>query len=83
VLAPADSVYVLTLYYVHLDNAPTRTAVVTVGGVGSFMVTVTGSATCCANKAVAIPLRKGANSITFSNPNGHAPSIDRIVISNL
>ncbi len=83
VMAPADGVYVLTFFYVHLDNVANRTAVITIGGVGSFTVTVTGNATCCANKAVAIPLRKGPNSITFGNPNGHAPSIDKIIISLL
>jgi hypothetical protein len=83
VAAPENAVYTLTFFYVHLDNAPQRTAVITIGGVGSLSVTVTGSATCCASQAIAVPLRKGLNTIWFANPDGHAPSLDKIVISAL
>ncbi|MEN3303832.1 MAG: hypothetical protein V7603_34 [Micromonosporaceae bacterium] len=83
VAVPANGVYVLTFFYVHLDNAAQRTVLITIGGVGSFAVTVLGTSTCCAGKAVAVPLRKGVNSITFGNPDGHAPSLDKIVVSVL
>jgi hypothetical protein len=83
VTVPANGVYVLTFSYVHLDNYPQRTMVITIGGVGSFAVTVTGSSTCCSTKAVAVPLRKGVNRITFGNPDGHAPSLDKVVVSLL
>jgi hypothetical protein len=83
VLAPVDGVYTLTFFFVHLNNEPQRTVVITIGDIGSFSVPVTGSATCCAAKAVSVPLQQGANAITFGNPDGHAPSIDKIVISGI
>jgi hypothetical protein len=83
VTVPANGVYTLTIFYVHLDNEARRTMVITVTGVGSASVTVNGSSTCCASQAVALPLRKGVNRITFGNPNGHAPSLDKIMVSLL
>jgi len=40
---------------------------------------VLGSA-CCASKTIIVTLRKGSNAITFGNPDGHAPSLDKIII---
>jgi hypothetical protein len=57
--------------------------VVSIAGGGSLSVTVTGSSTCCASKAVSVTLRKGVNQITFGNPDGHAPSLDKIMVSHL
>ena len=81
VTVPADGTYQLTFYYVHLDNERQRTAVITVAGAAPITVAVIGSSTCCAASTVRISLRKGTNSITFGNPTGRAPSIDRIVLS--
>ncbi len=81
VTAPATGTYVLTFFSVHLDGEPTRTAVITVSGSPSVTVSVSGSATCCAATRLRITLQRGANTITFTNPTGHAPSIDKIVIS--
>ncbi|HKT02038.1 MAG TPA: hypothetical protein VJT31_21125 [Rugosimonospora sp.] len=83
VSVPANGVYTLRFFYVHIDNQQSRTVYITIATVGSFAVTVNGSSTCCASKAVAIPLQKGINPITFANPDGPAPSIDKIVISSL
>jgi hypothetical protein len=81
VTVPADGTYTLRLFHVNLNDEPSRTAVIAVSGGPSVVVTVSGGATCCATATVTIALRKGANQITFGNPNGHAPSIDKIVIS--
>jgi hypothetical protein len=83
VTAPENAVYRLTFYFVHPDDARQRTVVITVAGVGSFSVTVQGNATCCNAQRVTVTLHKGANAITFGNPDGHAPSIDKIVISGV
>lgn len=81
VFVPEAGVYVLTFYYTHPNAEPTRSVLITASGHGSNAVTVTGTAVCCTPQAVRITLNKGANGITFSNPNGSAPALDRIVIS--
>jgi hypothetical protein len=83
VTVPADGAYTLTLYLVNNGSDASQTAVVTVAGGGSVTVTVAGGATCCVRKVVTINLKKGRNSVTFGNPDGRAPSVDRIVISAL
>jgi hypothetical protein len=83
VTVPANGVYQLTFFYVHLDNEAQRTMVISIVGVGTLSVTVTGNSTCCASKTIAVPLRAGANRITFGNPDNHAPSLDKIVVSML
>jgi hypothetical protein len=74
--------YVLTFSFVHLDGAPTRTVDIDVSGNSPVSMTVTGSDTCCATAHLSIVLNPGANTITFSNPDDHAPSIDKIVVSS-
>ncbi|MFD0577064.1 carbohydrate-binding protein [Dactylosporangium darangshiense] len=81
VAVPSDGTYTLTLYLVNSGTGGSGTAVVTVAGGGSVSVTATGGADCCVRTAVAINLKKGPNSVTFGNPDGRAPSLDRIVIS--
>jgi hypothetical protein len=81
VLAPRTGTYVLTLFYVHLDDATSRTAVIGVSGSAPVSITVDGSATCCAAARLQIVLQRGVNTVTITNPDGHAPSIDKIVIS--
>jgi hypothetical protein len=81
VVVPVTGTYGLTLYYVLPNNEPTRTVVITASGASSITLTVAGNATCCATQTVRVDLTKGRNSITFSNPAGHAPALDKIVIS--
>jgi hypothetical protein len=83
VQVPATGVYALTLYYVFPNKEPTRTMIITASGFGSISMTLAGNATCCAAQVVRVDLNKGTNSITFSNPAGHAPAVDRIVIGPL
>jgi hypothetical protein len=83
VVVPVTGTYGLTLYYVLPNNEPTRTVVITAAGASSITVTVAGNATCCATQTVRVDLTKGRNSITFSNPAGHAPALDKIVISQI
>ena len=42
---------------------------------------MTGTDTCCSAAHLRITLRQGSNTITFSQPDGHAPSLDKIVVS--
>jgi hypothetical protein len=81
VTAPVSGTYLLTFFYVHLDNNPERSAVITVSGSAPVEVTVTGTDTCCSTARLRITLRQGSNMITFSQPDGHAPSLDKIVVS--
>ncbi|MDG6105624.1 hypothetical protein Daura_13245 [Dactylosporangium aurantiacum] len=78
---PVAGTYTLRLFHVNIDNERTRTVVVTVAGRDPQPVTLTGGSTCCTGSALKVQLRKGDNSITVSNPDGHAPSVDRIVLS--
>jgi hypothetical protein len=83
VVVPGTGVYLLTLYYVLPDNEPTRAVTITASGESSVSVTVAGNATCCLTQMARVELSKGTNSITFSNPAGRAPGIDKIVIGPL
>jgi len=80
VTVPADGTYTLAFFYVHLDDQPSRTAVITVAGQDPISVPVTGGSICCVTKVITVVLTKGANVVTFTNPGGQAPSIDKIVI---
>jgi hypothetical protein len=55
--------------------------VITVAGRDPQPVTLSGSSACCTASTLKVQLRKGANAITVANPDGHAPSVDRIMIS--
>ncbi len=81
ITVPVAGTYTLRLYHVNIDNERTRTAVITVAGRDPQRVTLTGSSTCCTASTLKVQLRKDGNTITVSNPDGHAPSIDRIVLS--
>jgi hypothetical protein len=81
VTVPADGVYKLTFFHVDIDDEPSGIAVVTVSGAASVSLSVAGGSTCCSASAVKVSLMAGANSVTFTNEDGHAPSIDKIVIS--
>jgi hypothetical protein len=78
---PAAGTYSLTFFHVNIDNERVRTAVITVDGIDPILVTITGSATCCLATTIKVTLKQGRNSITFSNNSSHAPSIDKITIS--
>jgi VCBS repeat-containing protein len=80
VTAPDDGQYEITFFYVYLNDDTGQSVVVTVSGAGPIAVTATGGSSCCASQAVVLALRRGPNAITFGNPNGAAPSLDRIVI---
>jgi hypothetical protein len=81
VAAPVTGTYLLTFFSVHLDGEAVRTAVVTVSDSPPVTVSVSGGATCCTATGLRVTLRQGVNTVTFTNPTGHAPSIDKIVIS--
>jgi len=81
VTVPVDGAYTLTFFFVNIDNEPARTAVITVLGGEAQSVPVQGSSICCLPASVRVTLRGGTNIVTFGNETGHAPSIDRIVLS--
>jgi hypothetical protein len=80
-VVPATGEYILTFFFAAVDNEPTRTAVITASGGSSITVVVATDNSCCMAQPVRVVLVKGENAITFANPQGHAPAIDRITIS--
>jgi hypothetical protein len=81
IVAPATGTYVMTFAYVNINmNEPTRAVLITASGPGSVLSVVAGGSVCCSTQIVKVYLVKGTNAITFSNPQGHAPTIDRITI---
>jgi hypothetical protein len=80
VTVPVSGAYVLVFFYVHANGDPSRTAVITVGGANPIDVTVSGGSACCARQAVDLTLTAGKNAISFGNPKGPAPAIDKIEI---
>lgn len=81
VTVPESGTYTMTLYLVHDGGDTSRTAVISVAGGGSVTVATAAGSACCTRTAVVITLKKGRNAVTVGNPNGQAPSIDRIAIS--
>lgn len=81
VTVPASGTYQLTVYAVHLDAAAARTLVVQVSGGAPVAVQSNADDVCCTPVRVRVALRAGDNVVTFTNPDDHAPSIDRIVLS--
>jgi len=78
---PRSGNYTLAFSYVDIDNEANRTAVIDISGRTGMVVTVNGNDSCCRTQTVQVPLRKGRNTISFSNRTSHAPSIDKIVIT--
>jgi hypothetical protein len=79
---PTTGAYTITIYFVHPDGETNRSATMTVSGNAAVTVNFTGNATCCLTKVVSnVTIAAGSHTITFANPIGHAPSIDRIVVS--
>ncbi len=82
VMVPSTATYAVTFYFVNIKGQATRTAVITTTAGDSATVTVTdGTSTCCTSKSVDLQLQQGPNGITFANPNGQAPAIDRITVA--
>lgn len=82
VTVPATGSYTLAFSYVHINGQSTRIVDIMVDRASTVTVRVTGSARCCASESVTVALGAGANTITFANPLGLAPSINRIVIAS-
>jgi hypothetical protein len=81
VSAPAAGAYLLTFFYVHVNGDATRIVVVTVAGSAPTALAVTGGAACCSQRTLTVRLAAGTGTITFTNPKGHAPAIDRIELT--
>ncbi len=81
VIVPSAGRYALTFYYVHPNGDRTRSVTIAVQGGDTTTVTVATGAACCAHRTLTVQLQAGANVITFGNPRGHAPALDRIEIA--
>jgi hypothetical protein len=79
--APRSGNYTLAFSYVDTDNQADRAAVIDISGRTGMVITVGTNNSCCRTQTVQVPLRKGKNTIAFSNRTSQAPSIDRIVVS--
>jgi hypothetical protein len=78
---PTNGTYTLLIHYVHPDNERNRSAVVAVSGIAPITTSFVGSSDCCDVKSLTVTLTAGTHTITISNQNDHAPSVDKIVIS--
>ena len=79
---PNQANYTITIHFVHPNGEENRTAQVTVSGVATVTVNFTAQNNgCCFAQAVTINIPAGTRSIRFENPTGHAPSIDKVVIT--
>jgi len=82
VTVPADGRYTLTVFYAFLEDDPSRSAIITVNGAASLNVTFARPDGCCpSNVTVSITLKKGVNTVLFSNSSSRAPAVDKVVIS--
>jgi hypothetical protein len=81
VTAPTAGRYTLTYFFLHVNGEATRTVTIVVSQSQPITVTASGGSTCCARQVVTVFLQAGPNAITFANPRGHAPAIDKIEIS--
>jgi hypothetical protein len=83
VAAPSDGLYRLDIHYACVANCTAR---LSVNGVSTTTLAfaATGGDT---NKVVvltaSIPLKAGLNQLTFGNPSGPAPNLDKIVVSRV
>jgi hypothetical protein len=80
VTAGATGRYSLTFFYVYLNEDTSRSVVITVSGADPVTLTTQGGSSCCPAMTTTVALRAGSNTITFTNPSGPAPSLDRIVL---
>ncbi|MFD0596631.1 CBM35 domain-containing protein [Catellatospora coxensis] len=81
VTVPAAGTYTLTFHYAQSPGPRAHQVVISVAGAAPVTVAVDAVDGCCASRSVRVRLRQGANSITFDNPSGPAPAVDRIVLS--
>ena len=82
IVFPNQANYTVTIHFVHPNGETNRTAQVTVSGVATVTVNFTAQNNgCCFAQAVTINIPAGTRSIRFENPTGHAPSIDKVVIT--
>jgi len=82
VTVPAAGTYTLTVFYTFLEDDPQRTAMITIAGAAPRNVAFARPNGCCLSSVkISITLKKGANSLLFSNSVSRAPAIDKIVIS--
>jgi hypothetical protein len=79
---PTAGTYTLRISYLHTDGEPTRSAIITVNSVAlparTFRVN---DGRCCYTMTIGLTLQAGKNTIVFSNPTGHAPGLDKFVIT--
>lgn len=80
VTVPAAGTYTLTVHYAQTAGPRAHQMVITVAGAAPVTVTVDAVDGCCASRSVRLNLRSGANTITFDNPDGPAPAVDRVVL---
>lgn len=81
VTAPANDVFTVTLYLVGNADPAAETMVISVSGAAPVSVTVPAGSNSSLAMTVRVALVKGTNTIAFGNPDGRAPSLDRIAVS--
>ena len=80
---PAAGSYRISIYVTNGEVGVQRSAQVSVGGSDPVTVTYIGRVRCCGVRTLQVDLAAGAVTITVANPDGAAPSVDRIVLTAL
>jgi hypothetical protein len=78
---PPAGAYIMTVHYVITED-PSRSAQIRFAGPHAVTITETFTAApCMTSRAFSVTIPEDTTSIEFSNPTGHAPSIDKIVFT--
>jgi len=78
---PAAGTYRISIYLTNGEAGVQRRAEVSVGGSDPVTVTYSGRAWCCGVRTLQVDLAAGAVTVMVANPDGAAPSVDRIVLT--
>jgi hypothetical protein len=81
VAVPSAGSYRLSFSYLHPDGEATRSVYISISGGAPIVLSTTAGSDCCQTATVRVTLRAGANTISFGNPDDHAPAIDRITVT--
>jgi hypothetical protein len=84
VTVPRAGRYSLTFFYTSAavgGSSGNRTAHISVNGGSAQTFGTSRQDNCCSSGRIDVDLNAGGNTITFTNPSGRCPAIDRIVIA--
>jgi hypothetical protein len=78
---PVAGSYRISIHVTNGEAGAQRSALVSVGGSDPVTVSYVGRAGCCGVRTLSAHLDAGPVTIIIANPNGAAPSVDKIVLT--